>query len=131
MTADNSVNLVIETPQNYLNFKQRNPRLQALGITCATRNPKLPNVKTLAEQGFRVPTIWTYIVANTKMPVEKRENLSRILDQAMLDIGQQQIFDMIDFSVPVFRKTSTEQHFKSSIRQSTHFKEKFINKLDK
>jgi tripartite-type tricarboxylate transporter receptor subunit TctC len=131
MTADNSINLVIETPRHYLDFKQKNPRLQALGITCSTRNPKLPDIKTLKEQGYQTPTIWTDIVANTKMPAEKRNELGKILDQALINMGQQQIFDMIDFSVPIFQKISTSQHFKSSIQQSNYFKQKFLNKLDR
>ena len=50
MAGDESVNLVIETPQNYMNLRSVNPRLQALGISCSVRNPKLPEVKTLQEQ---------------------------------------------------------------------------------
>ena len=130
MAGDESVNLVIETPQHYLNFKEKNPHLQALGITCGTRNPKLPNIKTLKEQGYLTPPIWDDIVANAKMPIEKQKELGKILDQAMLNIGQQQIFDMIDFSVPVFQKISAADHYKVSLQRNNYFKQKFLNKLD-
>ena len=131
MASDGSINLVIESPQNYLNFKQQNPKLQALGVTCSVRNPKLPNVKTLKEQGYNTPKIWQIIVANNKMPAEKQKELGNIIDQAMIRIGQKQIYNLIDFSVPVFQKISASQHFEDSIGQNLYFRHKYENKLNK
>ena len=129
MVGDGSVNLVIETPQNYLNMKQKNPALQALGINCPTRNPKLPEVRTLKEQGFSVPTLWWNVIANVEMPAERRKDIENILEQAMINIGQKEIFDMIDISVPVFQKISAQQHHNMKVKEVMEFRQKYADQI--
>jgi len=127
MAGDETVNLVIETPQNYLNLRSVNPRLQALGISCSVRNPKLPEVKTLKEQGYSVPTIYYFTMASNQMSTSKQKQLGTILDQAMTTIGRDKIFEMIDLSVPLI---SGEQHYYQTYDMFTSLIQKYKSKIE-
>lgn len=130
MAADGSINLAIDTPQNYLNFKEKNPNIQALGVNCSIRNPKLPHVKTLKEQGYDVPGIWTITVAHQKMSEDKRVRLGKILDQALTRIGKDQLAQN-DYNVPLFQGVTAEQHYKQSISQIESVRQKFGKEIKK
>ena len=130
MVGDNSINLVLDTPDRYLDFKKYNPRLQALGANCPTRNPKLPNVKTFREQGYDVPGIWYFIISNKSMPVEQRKVISEILDQSMISIGQQWIFKNTNFTVPIFNGISTNAHFTNSISRVNRARKTYESKIN-
>ena len=131
MASDGSINLTSETPEHYLALRDKNPKMQALAITCSVRNPKMPYVKTLKEQGFNTPTIWLFAIANNKMPKEKRDEIGKIFDQSMLNLGQKQIFNFVDFSVPIFQKISVAEHYTSSIQQNNYFRQKYRDRLGK
>lgn len=130
MASDGSINLVVETPANYLNFSGIRPNLQGIGVNCPVRNPKVPQIKTMQEQGFDVPSIWAFVVANQAMPANKRKNLARILDQAMQAIGQDQIFQQFDYQLPSMLGQTTEQHYRQSLEQNETFRKKFASQLE-
>lgn len=130
MAGDESINLVVESPNSYLNLKQQNPRLQALGVTCDQRNPKLPEVRTLKEQGYDVPSIWYYTMANQRMALKKRVALGEILDRAMTQMGKKEIEELVDFAVPVLNHQSTQAAWKKDFDSIYTLKKKFQNQLD-
>jgi tripartite-type tricarboxylate transporter receptor subunit TctC len=119
MAAGEPINFVIERVSNYQIFKSKNPNLKILGISCPTRNPLVPEIKTLSEQGFNTPTIFMSTVANVKMPVAKRQEIARILDQAQEKLGADYISSSSDMSPPMFRKPkmSTEEFFNLRVLQ--------------
>jgi tripartite-type tricarboxylate transporter receptor subunit TctC len=119
MAAGEPINFVLERVANYQTFKTKNPRLQILGINCSVRNPAMPEVKTLAEQGYTTPTIFMATVSNIKMPVEKRQEIARILDQAQMKLGTEYLSSSADLSPPMFRKPkmSTEEFFNLRVLQ--------------
>ena len=129
MASDGSVNMVVETPANYLNWRDRKVPLNGIGINCPVRNPKVPDIKTMQEQGFDVPSIWAFIVANKAMPEEKRKNISRILDQAMKQIGADQIFQQFDYQLPSMLGQTTEQHYRHSLDQIERLRKRFANDI--
>jgi tripartite-type tricarboxylate transporter receptor subunit TctC len=130
MASDESINLIIETPDHYLSIKEQNPRLQALGINCDKRNPKLPNVQTLREQGYQVPNIWYYIIANQNMPVAKRRVLGKILDNAMRQIGQKEITNQYNMSVPILNNRTTQEAWQKDMNTNKSIKKKFQEQLN-
>jgi tripartite-type tricarboxylate transporter receptor subunit TctC len=88
MTANNSVNLVLETVKNYEIMKTRNPRLKILGMNCPVRVKDYPNIKTIKEQGINVPPLYTAMVASSKMPVETRKDIESIFEQSVKNLGE-------------------------------------------
>lgn len=115
MAADESIHLAVDTPTNYLNFRAKNPNIKALGTNCAVRNPKVPDVRTFREQGFEGISVWSFAVASARMDAAKRNELGKILDQAMIAIGQEKIFEKFDLLIPVLNGQTTEAHFKQSM----------------
>jgi tripartite-type tricarboxylate transporter receptor subunit TctC len=88
MTANDTVNLVLNEVHNFETMKQRNPKLQMLGMSCPTRFKGAPNIKTLKEQGINSPRIYTASLASSKMPVETRKEIEKIFEQAVVSIGE-------------------------------------------
>lgn len=84
MASGLDINFVIETVQNYQTFKTRLPQMQLLGINCPKRVPSMPDIKTVREQGFDTPSIFFGTVANVKMPAEKRKEIVKILNEAVI-----------------------------------------------
>lgn len=119
MAGGQPINFVIERVANYQTFKAKNPNLQILGINCPERNPLMPEIKTLKEQGFDTPTIFLSTVANSKMPAEKQQELAHILDQAQAQIGKKYLLDASDMYPPMFAhpKLSTQEFFNRRILQ--------------
>jgi len=100
MAGGEKINFVIERVQNYQTFKTRNPNLQILGLSCDRRHPGAPEVKTLQEQGIRVPTIFFVTIANVKMPESKRKEIEKILTQAQTELGAEYLLDSADLQPP-------------------------------
>lgn len=132
MASGENINFVMERVSNYQTFKEKNPRLQILGINCPSRNTLMPEVKTLREQGFNTPTIFMSTVANVRMPAEKRQEISRILEQAQGQLGSKYIAETSDMNPPQFNqpKISTDEFFNSRVLQMkvlTHRYERQVN----
>lgn len=132
MTGGQPINFLLERPANFKIFKEKNPNLQILGINCNKRSPLYPDVKTVKEQGFTTPTIFFATVANTKMPVEKRREITAILEQAQQTLGAEYFMESADMSPPQFAKPkqSAEEFFTNKVLQMkvfTHRYEKQIN----
>jgi tripartite-type tricarboxylate transporter receptor subunit TctC len=130
MAGDNSVNLVIDRPSSYEQFKDRNPRMQIQAMSCPTRHPNYPNIKTLREQGILSPYIWNIIVANKEMPISKREELGKILNTATTTVGYAKIHELSDMSPPIFNKISAEAHYKTSIQTVSNLLNKHHKSID-
>ena len=132
MAANEPINFVLERVSNYQTFKAKNPRLQILGINCPNRNTLMPEIKTLREQGYNTPTIFMTTVANVRMPAEKRQEISDILNRAQEKLGLKYINETSDMNPPQFNtpKISTENFFNSRVLQMkvlTHRYERQIN----
>lgn len=115
MTGNNGVNFVIDRIESYATFKTKNPDLQVLAASCPKRLEAAPNVKTLKEQGIDAPFIFNITIANKAMPVEKREQISKILNDATLKVGEAEIIKLSGMSPPVFRGTNGTDFYTSSI----------------
>lgn len=132
MTSGENINFVLERVSNYKIFKAKNPKLQILGINCSQRNKTMPEVRTLKEQGFTTPTIFMSTVANVKMPVERRNEISAILEKAQEKVGQQYLMETADLNPPAFNKPklTAAEFFNMRVLQMkvfTHRYERQIN----
>jgi tripartite-type tricarboxylate transporter receptor subunit TctC len=133
MAGNNDVNFVIERVQNFKTFKERNPRLQVLGINCPKRNPTMPEVKTLKEQGFDTPTIFFTVVANVKMPKEKRDEISKILVDAQGQVGSEFMLESADLFAPQFNNppVTVNDFFVKRVSQMHYLTRKYKAEIDR
>lgn len=106
MASGLDINFVIETVANYRTYKARNPNLQLLGITCPNRVKAMPEIKTVKEQGFDTPSIFFGTVANVKMPAERRQEIARILNNAVIKTRPE--LEAVDIIAPQFFKPAMD-----------------------
>jgi tripartite-type tricarboxylate transporter receptor subunit TctC len=114
MASENGVNFGIERVRNYNEFVKKNPHLKIVAMSCPTRHPSLPTVKTLAEHKIASPYIWQQILASRDMKRERFDEISEIFAAATKQIGQQEIFNLTDQVVPLFQNLDSTTHFNKS-----------------
>lgn len=111
LVSDQSINMVLERVSSYLQYREKNPRVTVLGMSCPTRHPDLPNVATLAEQKIQTPYVFNITVAHVNMPESKRRQLGHILNSATLAVGSQEIFRLSDMTPPIFSNQSVDEYY--------------------
>jgi tripartite-type tricarboxylate transporter receptor subunit TctC len=132
IAVEENINFTIERVSNYQNLKLRNPALQILGMSCNQRHPLAPEVKTLSEQGVTVPTILLVTIANTKMPIAKRKDIEKILEQAQAELGPEYLVDTADLRPPQFAKPklSANQYFEQKVNNIKALSIKFNEQIE-
>lgn len=132
MVGDNGPDMVLERVQNYKTFKEKNPKLQILGINCSKRSTLMPEIKTVKEQGVNTPTIFFAIVANVKMPAEKRAEIGKILQDAQAKIGSDYFLDVADMFAPQFSKppVPVDEFFVKRVSQMHYLTTKYKDQID-
>lgn len=113
MAGNQGVTFGIDRVQAYESLKTRNPKLSAVASSCPKRIPELPYLKTLSEQGIEAPYVFNIVVANKNMPVEKRIQLGKILDQATKNIGEPAIQEISGFVPAMYIGMTADEHFKT------------------
>lgn len=113
LVSDQSINMVLERVTSYLQYREKNPRVTVLGMSCPRRHPDLPDVPTLAEQKINTPYVFNVTMAHVGMPESKRQQLSKILDTATRSIGAQEIFRLSDMTPPVFANQATDSYYQA------------------
>lgn len=96
-------------------FRDKNPNLKILAMSCPVRHPDAPGIKTLKEQGITAPYVFNTIVAHQRMSRERAKELGAILDQATLTVGVDELRRLSDFRPAVFDKISAEEFTRSRI----------------
>jgi tripartite-type tricarboxylate transporter receptor subunit TctC len=129
MVGNNGVTFVLDTPETFENFKDKNPRLRMLAVSCARRLPDYPDVRTLREQGIVVPSVINIVVANTAMLVDKRTHLAQILEQAAEQIGEIEIRRASGFVPPQFDRISAQEHFAKSTELIARLRKEFQKEI--
>lgn len=115
MVGDNSINMVLDRVSNYQQFKEKNPRLAILAMSCPSRHPDQPLVQTLKEQGIAAPYVFNITVAHKDMDPIKRSRLSKILQDATEKVGRAEIQKLSDMKPPVFDKIDLASYYSNSI----------------
>jgi tripartite-type tricarboxylate transporter receptor subunit TctC len=132
MVAKERVDMTVERIFSYKEFKDRAPWLQVLAINCPKRHPLMPEVKTTAEQGFTTPMVFIATIANVNMPADKRQEMSKILDDAQKKLGAQYLIDTADLTAPMFAKppVTTEDFFNTRVLQLKYLTHKYQRQID-
>jgi tripartite-type tricarboxylate transporter receptor subunit TctC len=132
MAGGEKIDFTIERVSNYQNLKLRNPTLQILGMSCNQRHPLMPEVKTLSEQGINVPTILLVTLANTRMPISKRQDIEKILEQAQAELGPEYLLNAADLRPPQFArpKITANQYFEQKVNQIKTLSTKFHDQIE-
>ena len=112
LISDQSINMVLERVTSYLQYRQKNPNVTVLGMSCPVRHPDLPDVKTLAEQGMITPYVFNITVVHSDMAESRRKQLGAILDSATKAVGAKEIFRLSDMTPPIFSGQPVEDYFK-------------------
>ena len=89
--------------------------MQMLAMSCPKRHPEAPNVKTLIEQGVTAPYVFNTVVAGRAMPEDKRQELGKILDQATIQIGAEEIRRLSDMRPPIFDNVSVDDFHRQNV----------------
>jgi len=124
------VNLTTDRIAGYQGLQQKNPKLQALGISCPERHKAVPTVKTLTEQKINAPYIFQFTMASNNMPEITRNEIEQILKQATLNIGKEKMMEYSDFISPVFYNQSSKQHYYDSISILKSSREKYKKEIE-
>jgi len=129
MTANNTVNLVIEQVKNYEEFKVRNSKLQILGMSCSVRMGDNPQIKTLKEQGINAPLIFTGVVSSKYMNPILRTDIENIFEQSIKIIGRENL-ESKSLIGPTFSNHSSSVELQELINQNINLLEKFKPLID-
>jgi tripartite-type tricarboxylate transporter receptor subunit TctC len=129
MAGNNGVNLSIDTPQTFENFRIKNDKLRVLAASCDRRLPEYPQTATLREQGIIAPTIMNIVVANVAMPDQKRQDLAQILEKSANQVGEIEIRKISGFHPPQFNNLTAKEHFTKSIELIKKLRKQFEKEI--
>lgn len=130
MAGDNGVNMALESVNTYNQFKQRQPRLQALGFNCTVRSEPAPELKTLREQGVNAPMVFNITMANRAMPEAKRREIAEILETATRSVGAKEHADVAGLYPPVFAGVSAEEFARRRIGLQKQLVQRFEKQIE-
>ncbi|WP_108258711.1 Bug family tripartite tricarboxylate transporter substrate binding protein [Mangrovicoccus ximenensis] len=94
------VEVVSLTPSNALEYRDAG-RVKILGVIAGERNPVIPDVPTLGEQGYEIDTSWQQIrgvYGPAGIPGDIRDKLAAALQEAARSDGFQQYMDRAGIS---------------------------------
>ena len=115
MAGDNSINMVVDRVTSYRQFRDRNSNIKLLGMSCLSRHPDEPKIKTLAEQGITAPFVFNITVAHKNMDASRRAELGKILQDATRSIGRTEIQQLSDMTPPVFDNVDINLYYNNSV----------------
>jgi tripartite-type tricarboxylate transporter receptor subunit TctC len=115
MAGDNSINMVVDRVTSYRQFRDRNSNIKLLGMSCLSRHPDEPKIKTLAEQGITAPFVFNITVAHKNMDASRRAELGKILQDVTRSIGRTEIQQLSDMTPPVFDNVDINLYYNNSV----------------
>lgn len=129
MVSNQGVNFVLERVTNYNQFRAMNPNIEMVAMSCPTRHPAVPNVKTLAEHGIVAPYIFQFIVGHRDLSPARRKEFHDIFQRATDTLGRDKIMEISDQSPPQFRGMNSEQHYRESWQKLLALRKKYADKF--
>jgi hypothetical protein len=131
MTGDNGVEFVIDRFEGYENLKSKNPKMTMVAASCPRRLPQSPTVKTLKEMGITAPYIFNITIAHKDMPLARKIAISKILTDATLKVGSDEIYHLSAMRPPIFDGLSADDFYAQSVFQIKTLQDKYKAKIDK
>jgi tripartite-type tricarboxylate transporter receptor subunit TctC len=130
LIGNNGVTFVVERVSVLQGFQSKTPDLRMVGMSCTERHPDAPELQTLAEQGFNLPSVFNIVMAHKNMPDSQRQEIGKILDQATLTVGKDEIRRMSDFISPVFAgKLSAQQFYNNRITAIKNLRTRYRSQI--
>jgi tripartite-type tricarboxylate transporter receptor subunit TctC len=106
---------------------QANP----VAVTCTQRRKEMPTVKTMAEQGITAQGPWHIIIANKEMPAETQQAVTKILNKALVTLGEDKILELSNLHPIVFQKnTDVNAYYKRKSTAQKNLLQKYQSKID-
>lgn len=130
MTGNNGVEFVVEKYESYEGLKTKNPSLRVIAASCPKRLPQAPKIKTLKELGIDAPYVFNIVVANREMPAGRRVAISKILNDATLALGEEEIFKISAMRPPVFDGVSVDDFYSKSVNLVRNLQKKYRSKIE-
>lgn len=129
LISDQSINMVLERVSSYLQYREKNPNVTVLGMSCPVRHPDLPEVPTLAEQRVITPYVFNILMAHATMPETKQKQLASILNNATVAVGAKEIFRLSDMTPPMFSNISTKDYYQRRFDFMEQMLKKYQSKI--
>ena len=130
MTGNNGVEFVVEKYESYEGLKTKNPSLRVIAASCPKRLPQAPKLKTLKELGIDAPYVFNIVMANREMPAGRRVAISKILNDATLALGEEEIFKLSAMRPPIFDNVSTDEFYNKSVSLVRTLQKKYKDKIE-
>lgn len=128
LVGNHGVNFAIERYAIVDQFREKNPNIHVVGMSCPTRYAAM-NVPTLKEQGLNLPGVINIVMANNQMPQQRKTAVAQILDQATKDVGLKEIQHLSDMRSPVFDGVSAQQFYKSRIDSLKSLRKRYSKQI--
>ena len=121
--------MVLERVASFQQYRDKNPTIVALAMSCPKRHPDLPRVPTLKEQGIESPYVFNITMAHQNMLPPKRIELSGILNEATRVVGAKEIFRLSDMTPPILNDQLLGDYYKQRFNFMVELLKKYENKI--
>lgn len=129
LISNQGVNMVLERVTNFQQYRDKNPNIVALAMSCPKRHPDLPRVPTFKEQGIESPYVFNITMAHQNMSPPKRIELSGILNEATRVVGAKEIFRLSDMTPPILNDQPLGDYYKQRFNFMVELLKKYENKI--
>jgi tripartite-type tricarboxylate transporter receptor subunit TctC len=131
MAGDNGVELVIDKYEAYQSLKTKSQKLQIVSVSCTSRLPQEPNIKTLKELGIDAPYIFNILVAHQDMNKSRQFAVGKILTDATFAVGEKEIFKLGAVKPPQFDNISVQDFYVNSIKKVQDLQTRYRSQINK
>ena len=127
---EGGIDITTERVLTFNNMKTKLQSVKVYAVNCPVRLPESSDTPTLAELGYRVPTVWNIFIANKAMSLDRRTELAKILDTAIVKVGAAKIKELSDLRPPVFDNVGIQQFYNSRIETHRSVLKKYKSKVE-
>lgn len=128
MAGGNGVEFVVDRYEAYDSLKDKSPKMQQFAVSCPTRIPQSPKIKTLKELGVEAPYVFNITIANKEMPTTRRKAIATILNNAQNEIGSEEIYKVSGMKIPT---ESAEDFYIKSIELVRNLQKKYRSEIER
>lgn len=119
------VNLTLDRVSVYQSYREKFPNIKLIAMTCGSRHPTAPGLKTLREQGIDVPPIFNVIMASAEMSTDKVNFIRETFEQATKNLGQDQLMLLGDHIPAVFTNIDSATYYRTMVRRHENLRQKW------
>lgn len=106
------VTLVVDKLDAFNDLRERaSVQANPAAVTCSQRVKAWPNTKTLAEQGIMARAPWLILSANKDMPKDTQQDITDIINRAIVAVGPDKVMELSNLHPVVFMKNKNVDDF--------------------